>query len=624
MNSSKWDRIESLCQAALDLEPGQRANFLDEACAGDETLRQEVESLLAYEEPARQFIETPPGHIAAEMLASKQTENLSGHYIGHYKLLNIIGKGGMGEVYLAEDMRLGRKIAIKILPREFTTDQDRMRRFKREAQAASSLNDPHILTVYDVGEDRGLHFIATEFIEGQTLRRKLIRSKKIELPDALNIAIQVALALTKAHEADIVHRDVKPENIMVLRDGLVKVLDFGLAKLIDLRAAETEREAPVDEETETAIGVVMGTVTYMSPEQARGKRVDARSDIFSFGIVLYEMITGIVPFSGETDSDKLACLLERDPPPLMQNMPTASPELERIIIKALRKNRDERYQTIKDLGLDLKYLQEDLHTGRGNQQDKRDPYAAPIRQATAIKILADNIKTHKKASALTMLIVVISALLVVWVIMKSKTLSMSTTAITNTTQEQPPIVSSILPDSPFDIIGDQSLSVSGSGFQDGLTVNITFPNGGTGKLSGSQIQSLNPTSFTLLVDFNGNPGRYTTQVINPNGLSSDPFTFVAQHKLLDPIIDSILPSNPPANKEEQNIIVYGYNFQVGLTVNVTFPNGQKSVLKDRQIPSRTPNSFHMLIYFNGDRGRYKIQVLNPNGRKSNTFTFKIG
>lgn len=296
--------------------------------------------------------------------------------VGPYRLINKLGAGGMGEVYLAEDARLGRNIALKMLPAQFTQDAYRVRRFVREAKAASALNHPNIITIFDIGEADGDNYIATEYIQGQTLRQQMLAPVTIAM--ALNVGIQMASALNAAHEAGIIHRDIKPENIMLRPDGLVKILDFGIAKLIERHAAadsENQEMQALNEyatmfdpnlstpewKTEgTAPGIILGTVTYMSPEQLRGQKIDARSDIFSLGIVLYEVIVGTPPFSGLSQADKIAAILEHEPEPLTDHQPDAPPELERIVSKALRKDRDSRYQYVKDMLADLKALKEEL------------------------------------------------------------------------------------------------------------------------------------------------------------------------------------------------------------------------------------------------------------------------
>jgi serine/threonine protein kinase/DNA-binding winged helix-turn-helix (wHTH) protein/class 3 adenylate cyclase len=281
----------------------------------------------------------------------------TGTRLGRYEIQSRIGVGGMGEVYLANDTQLERRVALKMLSSEYTNNQQWLRRFVHEAKAASALNHPNILTIHEIGQTGGRHFIATEYIDGQTLRQQMARGAaagNLKLPQALNIASQIASALAAAHAAGIVHRDIKPENIMVRTDGYIKVLDFGLAKTSKQSAVSTASLYNTDP------GTVMGTVNYMSPEQARGLEVDGRSDVFSLGIVLYEMLSGRPPFQGETPSDVMVAILEHEPVRLSRNLESAPPELERIVSKALRKDREERYQTVKDFQIDLKNLLQEL------------------------------------------------------------------------------------------------------------------------------------------------------------------------------------------------------------------------------------------------------------------------
>jgi serine/threonine-protein kinase len=314
----------------------------------------------AYEE-AGDFMDRPAIEADARVLAGPGTELRPEQRIGQYKIFKELGRGGMGAVYLAEDTKLGRRIALKLLPSYFTTHDQRLRRFQQEARAASALNHPNILTIYEVGQTDSGYFIATEFIDGQTLRERL-RKSAITLREVLDITTQVCSALVAAHEAGVVHRDIKPENIMLRPDGLVKMLDFGLAKLSE-SAIETDVDtaAATRPVMTTDPGMVMGTVSYMSPEQARGVEVDGRTDIWSLGIVLYEMIAGRLPFEASHTNEILASILdEKEPIPLVRYARDLPAELERIVEKALRKNRDDRYQTSKDMMLDLKRLKQKL------------------------------------------------------------------------------------------------------------------------------------------------------------------------------------------------------------------------------------------------------------------------
>jgi eukaryotic-like serine/threonine-protein kinase len=332
----------------------------------------------------------------------------------------------MGEVYLARDTRLGRKIALKFLSAEFTKDEERVRRFKQEARAASALNHPNLITIFEIGEVESVHFISTEFIEGETLRKRLSPAG-MSTSEICDISSQVASALSAAHAAGIMHRDIKPENIMIRPDGVVKVLDFGLAKLTESPdEPETDLNAITKRNVETDPGVVMGTVSYMSPEQARGVPVDARTDIFSFGVVMYEMISGRVPFEGTSFGEVISGILGKRPMSLARYAVDVPPELERIVSKALAKNREERYQSIKDMLIDLKRLKQRLDveaelehsaphdwdreavSGRGSAdaapvlRETRAPDSAPplIRTTSSAEYLVSGIKRHKKATFL--------------------------------------------------------------------------------------------------------------------------------------------------------------------------------------------------------------------------------
>jgi serine/threonine protein kinase/soluble lytic murein transglycosylase-like protein len=362
MSPERWQQVEEVLQAALDRPPQERAAYLDQVCAGDEELKDEASSLLTAHDEAGDFIEQPAIAVDARVLIGDEYDVNIGRVIGPYRIVKRLGAGGMGEVYLAQDARLGRLVALKILLAYFASDDERLRRFQREARAASALNHPSILTIHEVGEANDLHFIATEFIDGQTLR-ELIPGKSLSLAESLDIARQVASALAAAHAAGIIHRDIKPENIMRRADGLVKILDFGIAKLTEAAPSESSSEAPTIIKAQTETGVVMGTVGYMSPEQARGLLVDERTDVWSLGCVLYEMLTGRAPFAGATRVDTLVALLEREPAPLFQsaeNTPAELRQLQHILSKALRKDRDERYETVTEMLADLKSAGRDL------------------------------------------------------------------------------------------------------------------------------------------------------------------------------------------------------------------------------------------------------------------------
>jgi serine/threonine protein kinase len=362
MESERWRQIESLYYAALERDVTERAAFLVEACAGDDELRREIESLTAVHEQAECFMAAPAMEIAAQLIAEDQDHTMSGRKINHYQVLSLLGAGGMGEVYLAKDTRLGRKVALKLLPQKFTQDRERALRFQQEARAASALNHPNILTIYEVGEFEEGHFIATEFIDGQTLRT--LMNARVTLRVALDAATQVASALAAAHEAGIVHRDIKPENIMSRRDGYIKILDFGLAKLTERFSPERTTIPYNDASTigliHTDPGKLMGTARYMSPEQIRELESDGRSDVFSLGVVLYEMVTGRAPFDGASPGEVMAAICNQEPSPLRRHNRDAPAELERIVGKALQKDCEERYQVIKDLLLDLKSLKLEL------------------------------------------------------------------------------------------------------------------------------------------------------------------------------------------------------------------------------------------------------------------------
>jgi eukaryotic-like serine/threonine-protein kinase len=371
MTPERRDRIEQICQAALDRDATARAAFLADACAGDEALRREVESLLACEQAAEQFIETPALQSAAESLAAMASVRV-GEHIGTYEILSLLGTGGMGEVYRARDAQLGRDVAIKVLPPIFLSDLERLARFEREARVLASLNHPNIGTIYGLERTAGSRALVLELVDGPTLAETLreAASRKgsgVELAQALAIARQIATALEAAHEKGIVHRDLKPANVKITPDGTVKVLDFGLAKLVapsDSSSAHgTPSDAPVNPISSTRAGVVLGTAAYMSPEQARGQAVDKRTDIWAFGCVLYELLTGRAAFARGTVTDTIAAVVSADPD--WSRLPTPIPgSIRRLLRRCLRKEEQFRLRDIGDARLEIDEARGGSHTDR--------------------------------------------------------------------------------------------------------------------------------------------------------------------------------------------------------------------------------------------------------------------
>jgi eukaryotic-like serine/threonine-protein kinase len=421
MKPERWQQLDELFHAGLEREPGERAAFLDDACAGDQSLRKQVEALLAGHEMAGSFIESPAMEVEARRVVADQESSpaglATGELVSHYRIIAQIGVGGMGEVYLAHDTTLGRKVALKFLPVEFTRNTDRVRRFQQEARAASSLNHQNIITIYEIGQVDDRHFIASEYIDGLTLREYLGelpsgvagggRNQGLEPNVALDVAIQVADALAAAHAKGIVHCDIKPENIMLLKDrqmmqkeSFVKVLDFGIAKLTEPQGTGGGADATTKILIDTHEGSVIGTAGYMSPEQGRGELVDERTDVWSLGVVLFEMLTNELPFGGNTAQDVIASILKEALPPIPIEVPD---RLRWIVEKALRKKREERYQTAREMFFDLRELREQrgpiieaqatttkgaaaLRTSRNHRFSERKRLAAPV--ALAVFLLA--------------------------------------------------------------------------------------------------------------------------------------------------------------------------------------------------------------------------------------------
>lgn len=360
MDPERYKRLDKVFQQALSQPPESVESFLREACGTDEDLRREVQSLIEHERQAGSLIAVLPAVAASQ--AVQKDEDLSGRSLLHYRLVERIGQGGMGVVYRAEDAHLRRAVAIKVLPADKMADLDRKRRFIHEARAASALNHPNIVTIHDITSAEGIDFIAMEYVTGKPLS-DLIPGKGLPVPQALRYAIQMADALTKAHKAGIIHRDLKPSNILVTDEGSVKILDFGLAKLMHGIRQQSADASPLSESL-TESGTILGTVAYMSPEQAEGKEVDERSDIFAFGAVLYEMITGRRAFKGESTASTLSAVLRDDPEPVTRITGAAPAELERIIMRCLRKEREHRFQHIDDVKVVLEELEEETKPDR--------------------------------------------------------------------------------------------------------------------------------------------------------------------------------------------------------------------------------------------------------------------
>ncbi|HEY9283402.1 MAG TPA: protein kinase [Pyrinomonadaceae bacterium] len=377
MDAEHWKQVEALYHSALELDADEREDFLAVACAGEEALRREVLSLLSSAERADSFMEEPLTSVGL-MLMNAEHESLKGHAVGPYRLLELLGRGGMGEVYLAHDTRLNRRVALKLLPAGVADDGERVRRFQQEARVASAISHPNVAHIYEIDEAGGRRYIAMEYVRGRTLRQALQQGPP-GVREALDIAVQVASALAAAHEAGVVHRDVKPENLMVCADGHVKVLDFGLAKLVEDRLYAGAPEAAPLPSLHTEPELLMGTSDYMSPEQVRRQPADGRTDLWSLGVVLYEMLAGRRPFAGGGSREVIVAILEREPEPLGRARDGLPPALQELVAKALRKRTEERFQSAQEMVDELRRVRRQMEEGDSPAASRSPGAPQPLR-----------------------------------------------------------------------------------------------------------------------------------------------------------------------------------------------------------------------------------------------------
>src|SRR5271170_1722921 len=345
MTPERWQQIHDVLEKALELAPEERSAFLNQACSSDPSLRQEVDTLLASSDDVR-------SSFLAQFSGPRVTLT-AGTKLGEYEVKSLLGSGGMGEVYCARDARLGRDVAIKVLPSFLCTDSDRLRRFEQEARAAAALNHPNILAVFQMGTYEGAPYLVSELLEGETLREPIKRGR-LSVRKAIDYGVQIAHGLAAAHEKGIFHRDLKPENLFVTKDGRVKILDFGLAKLTQPQSDSEHNVPALAEDTEA--GVVMGTVGYMSPEQVRAQKADHRTDMFSFGAILYEMLAGKRAFQKATPAETMTAILNEDPLGISQVATNVAPALQRVVHRCLEKSPEQRFQSASDLAFALEAL----------------------------------------------------------------------------------------------------------------------------------------------------------------------------------------------------------------------------------------------------------------------------
>ena len=393
--------VENLVHEALSLDRNQRAAFLNESCQSDTELLKEVQSAISVYRQPGSFLDSPTYKRAAPSLARREQSSLEGQFLGHYQVLNLIGRGGMGEVYRAQDVKLGREVAIKVLPEAFARDQLRLKRFEQEARVLANLEHPNICTLHDIGSQEGIAYLVMEYIRGETLSDRLVLGR-LSVEQSLRYVIQVADALDKAHRRGITHRDIKPGNIVITEGDHVKLLDFGLAKLSEERSFALDAEDSLKEASaagikewaairvDTGSGIAMGTVNYMSPEQARALDVDGRSDIFSLGVTVYQMITGRLPFEGDSNGDVLVAILEAEPPPLSALAPETPAELQRIVSRTLCKDREQRYQTSEELLTDLRSVKEEMEIAAA--LGRRSSGAIPLSDPQGIRFLSPRLR----------------------------------------------------------------------------------------------------------------------------------------------------------------------------------------------------------------------------------------
>ncbi|HMH42251.1 MAG TPA: protein kinase, partial [Pyrinomonadaceae bacterium] len=412
MSPERWRKVEAIFLAALERRPQERAAFLSEVCDGDVELRVQVEGMLRADGQSN-LIDASASEVAADLLIAVNGSLEPGQTVNQYEVIRELGRGGMGQVYLAHDSKLDRPVALKLLPHTFSKDPERVRRFQQEARVVSALNHPCIITIHEIGETDGLRFIITEFVDGETLR-EIIRHGERDLNRTLKIITQVAEALAAAHSVGIVHRDIKPENIMARSDGYVKVLDFGLAKPTEDGFRRDESRSSQPSNFTTSPGLILGTVNYMSPEQARGYDIDARTDIFSLGVVLYESVTGSVPFTGKTKADMLISIAGEEPRPIAEFLPNSPARLQQIVDKSLRKNATDRYQTVAEMRRDLEDLRDGLTKHSAVQSGKRGAMGAgAVRPNSSGPFAGESVRNKVKPGfviAMTFLVIVALAL----------------------------------------------------------------------------------------------------------------------------------------------------------------------------------------------------------------------